>query len=144
MTEVSQLDGAEATEQPKPCLYRVEDGHLSGLPFICTLDKGHEGEHNEAIEAIEAPTFSCPIPWCVAPADWHDPEECPSIHHSPNFGVMEDRVTYNPDGGDPEDVWALDLQGGRFWGEDAATLAAELRDYAAGILQAVEWLEGRR
>lgn len=95
-------------------------------------------------EATEQPKYPCPIPWCEAPADWHDPQEGPSIHWSPRFGVMEDHVTYNPDDGDPEDVWALDIMGGRFWAESAAGLASELRDYAAGFIVAAEWLEAHQ
>jgi hypothetical protein len=45
----------QPTPVKAPCLHRVEDGHLSGLPFICTLDKGHEGEHSDDTEPVEAP-----------------------------------------------------------------------------------------
>lgn len=31
-----------------PCLDRLEDDHDTGLPAICTLDKGHDGPHAES------------------------------------------------------------------------------------------------
>ncbi|WP_017936072.1 hypothetical protein [Nocardioides sp. Iso805N] len=51
MTAVSLVGGREATEEAgeagEPCLHRVEDDHVSGLPFVCTLDKGHDGDHSD-------------------------------------------------------------------------------------------------
>lgn len=50
--ETSSLLGShKATDQHySPCLHRIEDDHPSGLPFICTRDKGHDGEHSEVTQ----------------------------------------------------------------------------------------------
>lgn len=115
MTEVSPLGGGEATEQPKaPCLHRVEDGHLSGLPFICTLDKGHEGEHAEELSAaaIEAPgEFRL----------WTGRTEDGDVYLT--------ALAPRPDG----DIETR--------GEDAAEVAEKLREIAADALSAAYWLE---